>query len=166
MVAHGSALQMVQKLFVGVKAEVEKTKSVLATTGEVEAEDVLELGTEGAGDVDMDEEDGEDKIGGRKTNQGKGEDSWLEISIEIPGMRDDDALPVFLSAMLTEALLADGELKDRLWMNRRFHWRLYIDVGPRRNHIVKPTNEDANGKFYLRYYSFHSHSHIRSHYSH
>ena len=43
-------------------------------------------------------------------------------------MRDDDALPVFLSAMLTEALHADGGLKDRLWINSRFHWRLYIDV--------------------------------------
>ena len=50
-------------------------------------------------------------------------------SIEIPGMRDDDPMPVFLSAMLTEALLADAELKDRLWINSRFHWRLYIDVG-------------------------------------
>ena len=50
------------------------------------------------------------------------------MSIEVPGYRDDDALPVFLSAMLTEALVADGKLKDRLWINRRFHWKLYIDV--------------------------------------
>jgi exosome complex component RRP42 len=57
-----------------------------------------------------------------------GEDSWTEISIEVPGFRDDDALPIFLAAMLTEALLADGKLKDRLWINRRFHWKLYIDA--------------------------------------
>ncbi|KAF2401247.1 hypothetical protein EJ06DRAFT_581422 [Trichodelitschia bisporula] len=57
-----------------------------------------------------------------------GENAWVEMSIEIPGHRDDDALPVFLAAMLTEALLADSELKDRLWINRRFHWKLYIDI--------------------------------------
>ncbi|KAF2717540.1 hypothetical protein K431DRAFT_315639 [Polychaeton citri CBS 116435] len=54
--------------------------------------------------------------------------SWFEISIEIPGLRDDDALPVFLAAMLTEALLGDGELTLKLRINNRFHWRLYIDV--------------------------------------
>jgi exosome complex component RRP42 len=25
-------------------------------------------------------------------------------------------------------LLASGELKDRLYINRRFHWKLYVDV--------------------------------------
>lgn len=115
---------------VGVKAEVEKSKTVFAATGEVGAEGVLGLGTGGGNDVDMDEEDDEDEAAGApKKRAGRGEDSWLEIAIEIPGMRDDDALPVFLSAMLTEALLADGALKDRLCINRRFHWRLYIDVG-------------------------------------
>ena len=111
----------------GVKAEVEKSKNVLAATGEVGLEGVLGLGAGDSGDVDMDEED--DGESDEATSKGRGDESWLEISIEIPGMRDDDALPVFLSAMLAEAVLADGELKNRLWMNRRFHWRLYIDVG-------------------------------------
>lgn len=112
---------------VGVKAEVEKSNTfAAAATGEVSEEGVLGLGTAvGGGDIDMDEED--DEVRDRE-QKGRGEESWLEISIEIPGMRDDDPLPVFLSAMLTEALLADGDLKDNLWINRRFHWRLYVDV--------------------------------------
>src|SRR6201996_6995282 len=111
---------------VGVKAEVEKSGGIFAATGEVGAEGVLGLSAGGGEDVDMnDEEDGV-----AKEKQGTGEESWVEVAIEIPGMRDDDALPIFLSAMITEALLADGELKDKLVINRRFHWRLYVDVGP------------------------------------
>jgi exosome complex component RRP42 len=113
---------------VGVKAEVEKSKTLYAATGETAAEGALGLGTGGGEDVNMDEEDDDDGGVAIATKKGRGEDSWLEISIEIPGMRDDDALPIFLSAMLREALLAEGGLKDRLWINRRFHWRLYIDV--------------------------------------
>lgn len=58
----------------------------------------------------------------------QGEESWLEIAIDIPGMRDDDALPVFLAAMLGEALRADGELKGRLGISGGWHWRLFVDV--------------------------------------
>jgi len=109
---------------VGVKAEVEKTRQAYSGTGEVASEGVLGLGKGSGKDVedemDMDEDE--------EATSGKGRNEWLEVAIEIPGMRDDDALPVFLSAMLTEALLADGGLKDRLYINRRFHWRLYIDV--------------------------------------
>ena len=111
----------------GVKAEVEKSRDAFASAaagGEVGVGGVLGLGRGGVGDVDV----GEEEDGGRG-RRGRGEDSWLEVAIEIPGMRDDDTLPVFLAAMLTEALLADGELKDRLWINNRFHWRLYVDVG-------------------------------------
>lgn len=112
---------------VGIKAEVEKTRDTPSTfSGETADEGVLGLGTGGARDV---EDDGMDVDGceeGKQSN--KGRDEWLEVAIDIPGMRDDDALPVFLSAMLTEALLADGGLKDRLYINTRFHWRLYIDV--------------------------------------
>lgn len=63
-----------------------------------------------------------------RRSRGMGENAWVEMSVEIPGYRDDDPLPVFLAAMLTEALLADGQLRDRLFINRRFHWKLYIDV--------------------------------------
>lgn len=88
---------------VGIKAEVEKSRpSYQAVAGE---------------------EDGED---GEKGGEGLNE--WVEMSVEIPGMRDDDSMPVFLAAMLSEALLADGEFTRRLWINRRFHWKLYLDV--------------------------------------
>ncbi len=138
---------------VGVKAEVEQSRTFVSATGEVGAEGVLGLGAGGVGDVDMDEEDDE-----QTSRAGKGEETWLEVAIEIPGMRDDDALPVFLSAMLTEALLADGELKDRLWINRRFHWRLYIDVCV---DTIGVSNDHANGKSICRFCCFLSHFHIR-----
>ncbi|TID21833.1 putative 3 exoribonuclease family protein [Venturia nashicola] len=93
---------------VGVKAEVEKS---IVRPGLLDDEDVSS------------EEEEETEEGA-----GEGEDSWTEISIEVPDFRDDDALPIFLAAMLTEALLADGKLKDRLCINRRFHWKLYIDI--------------------------------------
>jgi exosome complex component RRP42 len=103
---------------VGVKAEVEKS-DLRQAVGEHD----LHLSVQpSAIDIDDDEE-------GDDAPKGSGESSWVEMSIEVPGYRDDDTLPVFLSAMLTEALLASGELKDRLWINRRFHWKLYIDVG-------------------------------------
>jgi exosome complex component RRP42 len=59
----------------------------------------------------------------------KARGDWVEISVEIPSQRDDDAATVFLGEMLREALLGDGEFAKKLWINRRFHWRLHIDVG-------------------------------------
>ncbi|KAI7066018.1 hypothetical protein KC339_g15624 [Hortaea werneckii] len=120
---------------VGVKAEVEKTRSAFSShggsdaTGEEHSQGVLGLGKGSGRDVE-DEDRMEDDVadGNGSEGKGKGRDEWVEVAIDVPGMRDDDALPVFLSAMLTEALLADGGLKDRLWINRRFHWRLYIDI--------------------------------------
>jgi len=50
------------------------------------------------------------------------------MSVDVPGFREDDSLPVFLASMLKESLLASGELKDRLYINTRFHWKLYVDV--------------------------------------
>jgi exosome complex component RRP42 len=99
---------------VGIKAAVEKTSIRFHPEGDDEADDT---------GMDMDADDGTPA-----PSKGQGDNDWVEMSIEIPGFRDDDALPVFLSAMLTEALLASGDLKDRLWINRRFHWKLYIDV--------------------------------------
>lgn len=75
-------------------------------------------------DVDM-EDDTETT---KSVRHGKASDKWIEISIEIPGFRDDDALPVFLAAMLTEALLANGNVQNKLWINERWHWKLYIDI--------------------------------------
>lgn len=109
---------------VGVKAEVEKT--VLST------ETLADAGGEG------EENDGEN---GGNAAAASGHGSWVQMSIEIPGFRDDDALPVFLSEMMRESLVGSvadggkgkeegmaGGLKGRLVINKRWHWRLYIDV--------------------------------------
>ena len=115
---------------VGVKAEVERSAQKAAALQE---ELQLREGSE-QDDAKMEgtEETKQDAILGKK---GAGENSWVEMTIEIPGFRDDDALPVFLAAMLNEALLATGDLVDKLWINRRWHWKLYIDVGIHIFHI-------------------------------
>jgi exosome complex component RRP42 len=97
---------------VGVKAEVEKSRPIYQQNVNFAAGD--------PGDDD-DQEEGE---GGAK----RGLNEWVELTVEIPGFRDDDSMPVFLAAILSEALLADGEFTSRLWINRRFHWKLYLDV--------------------------------------
>jgi exosome complex component RRP42 len=102
---------------VGVKAEVERTRlspfdsSIFGSKGKDSSE-------EEEGEVDDDDDD----------DARKGDDDWVEITVEIPGLRDDDASTVFLAAMLAEALLADGTFAKRLWINRRFHWKVYLDV--------------------------------------
>ncbi|KAJ5688718.1 hypothetical protein N7462_003110 [Penicillium macrosclerotiorum] len=107
---------------VGVKAEVEKT---VLSSETLDAR--RELGTSGDGD------------GASESSAAvSGHDSWVQMSIEIPGFRDDDALPVFLSEMMRESLVGSvggtegsdmtGGLKGRLVINKRWHWRLYIDV--------------------------------------
>lgn len=103
---------------VGIKAEVEKSAGHGRDyAGETEQEQ--RLGTAGGAEVEM---------GGVDKEGRKGRDTWVEVQIEMQGHRDDDALPVFLGAMLRESLLATDALKDRLYINRRFHWRLYIDA--------------------------------------
>lgn len=99
---------------VGVKAEMERT----AEGRRVGAEDTLEASeTQRAGAAAEAE---------ARTRQGR--EDWLEMTVEIPGQRDDEAATVFLAEMLREALLADGEFAGKLWINRRFHWRLYLDI--------------------------------------
>lgn len=102
---------------VGVKAEVEKT---------ILSNETLARNDGGVGA----EQEGSAAVGGHG--------SWVQMSIEIPGFRDDDALPVFLSEMMRESLVGavgtdetsdmTGGLKGRLVINKRWHWRLYIDV--------------------------------------
>lgn len=92
----------------GVKAEVEKSRPSYSAGDGATGDDDAEAAAQEAA--------------------GKGLDEWVELTVEIPGLRDDDSLPVFLAAMLSEALLADGEFTSRLWINRRFHWKLYLDV--------------------------------------
>ncbi|PLB55699.1 putative exoribonuclease family protein, partial [Aspergillus steynii IBT 23096] len=108
---------------VGVKAEVEKTAL---------SPDAVNLSQQ-AQTTDAGGEDGKPAATG-------GHGSWVQMSIEIPGFRDDDALPVFLSEMMREPLVESvssghsedaemaGGLKGRLVINRRWHWRLYIDL--------------------------------------
>ena len=108
---------------VGVKAEVERS---VFRGDTVSSQHSLSFQNE-ADDETMDyvETSGEASFLGKL---GAGENSWFETTIEIPGFRDDDSLPVFLAAMLSEALVATGDLVDKLWINDRWHWKLYIDV--------------------------------------
>ncbi|EEU42441.1 uncharacterized protein NECHADRAFT_40151 [Fusarium vanettenii 77-13-4] len=72
-----------------------------------------------------------EKTAGGEEDQGEEDRTrgdWIELAVEIPGQRDDDASTVFLAEMLREALLADKEFAKKLRINRRFHWRLYLDV--------------------------------------
>ncbi|KAE9375409.1 hypothetical protein N431DRAFT_502310 [Stipitochalara longipes BDJ] len=103
---------------VGVKAEVEKSRP------SYQASDDQNI----AEDDDDEEEDEDTRRSEKEANEKKGLNEWVEMSVEIPGFRDDDSMPVFLAAMLSEALLADGEFTRRLWINRRFHWKLYLDI--------------------------------------
>ncbi|KAG6009795.1 hypothetical protein E4U21_001225 [Claviceps maximensis] len=93
---------------VGVKAEIEKTPGI------------------------RDADDAEGKLSAiadiERPSEKRTSRDWLEMTIEIPGQRDDEASTVFLAEMLREALLADVEFAKKLWINRRFHWRLYLDV--------------------------------------
>lgn len=107
---------------VGVKAEVEPTQRGRGGFGAEGARG----GGSGSRGREGSDQDGEEGGGG----PARGRDEWVEVAIDLPGLRDDDALPTFLAAMLSEALLADPALKDRLYINARFHWRLYIDVLP------------------------------------
>ncbi|PSN59784.1 exoribonuclease family protein [Corynespora cassiicola Philippines] len=112
--ANGSAriaLEDGTEALVGVKAEVEKTQ------WRPSREDADVVMKEGRGEEEQD-----------RPTAGRGQSAWIEMSVEIPGFRDDDALPVFLASMLTESLLASGALTDRLYINSRFHWKLYIDI--------------------------------------
>lgn len=102
---------------VGVKAEVEKTP--------LERDPYDHSGEQGEGRNDEDSD---------KT----GNDEWVEMAVEIPGSRDDDAGTVFLASMLSEALLADGSFAKKLYINRRFHWKLYLDVRNTQHHLSTP----------------------------
>lgn len=98
---------------VGVKAEIEKT---LPTDSNITEED--------------DQIEEYHFVNQNKSNRAKNRNpsAWVEVDIELPGYRDDDAMPVLLAAILTEALLADGQNPSRLYINPRFHWKMYLDI--------------------------------------
>lgn len=108
---------------VGVKAEVERTAG--AAVGVVRSrggDGDVQMGGAGEGVGGSQDEDM------RGTKGAGGSSEWVELSIEIPGYRDDDALPVFLAGLLAEALTADGYLAGRLVISRLWHWRVFVDV--------------------------------------
>ncbi|KAK8093786.1 hypothetical protein PG997_000471 [Apiospora hydei] len=124
---------------VGVKAEVEKTpvppyEFVASTEGRKDHSGTpkksgrksKKTATEDEISMDVDDEADEEAAGANE--KVRGSPDWVELSVEIPGLRDDDSGTVFLTSMLTEALLADGEFVKKLWINRRFHWKLYLDI--------------------------------------
>ncbi|KFA53244.1 hypothetical protein S40293_04661 [Stachybotrys chartarum IBT 40293] len=94
---------------VGMKAEIEKS-------------------TVGQGFDDAATQPAERATGKAAKQQPRTRGDWLEMAVEIPGQRDDDPATVFLAEMLRESLLADGEFAKKLWINNRFHWRLYLDI--------------------------------------
>lgn len=108
---------------VGIKAEVARTKDDPV---------IVSAAVEGG--------DGEQDDGVAM----EGQNDWVSLSIEIPGYRDDDGLPIFLAEMMREGLLAgdDGveSLKSRLVINRFWHWKIYIDVSRRRCATGKPSS--------------------------
>ncbi len=109
---------------VGVKAEVERTIGASSTSS-----DVFARGEDGDGDTKMQSAEEEMNEERRRLARGKGQDSWIEVTIDMPGFaRDDDGVVVFLAQMLQEGLVADGGLRDRLWIGWGWHWRIYVDV--------------------------------------
>ena len=99
----------------GVKAEVEKTDSLLRNVGFHRGSDVELEGVRA-------------EVEGDRREERDGEDRWIEVTVDIPGQREDDAMVVFLAQMLQEGLVADGRLRNRLVINSRWHWRLFVDV--------------------------------------
>ena len=112
----------------GVKAEVERAQGVAKERW------YDNMGEKGSGDDDEEQMGGVEGIKGEgkgeagRGRRGSGDDRWIEVTVDMPGQRDDDATVVFLAQMIHEGLVADGALRHRLVINPRWHWRLYIDV--------------------------------------
>lgn len=106
---------------VGVRAEVERTVNGGGVAGDARKKDGVKR---------------EDEDGGVS-----GDDSWVEVAVEMVGQSqqqsqqqrsgggDEEGGVVFLEQMLREGLLADGTLTARLTLGRRWHWKLFVDVG-------------------------------------
>ena len=71
--------------------------------------------------------------------------SWVDISVDTLGLRDDDPVNVFIAATLAEGLFTSFSSSDeddeggaenittRLTLSPRHHWHLYIDI-----HLLLP----------------------------
>lgn len=74
----------------------------------------------------------------------EGDDAWVEVSVEMAGQSaiarggggwgsaEDESAIVSLEQILREGIVADGTLRSRLTLGRRWHWRISIDVGTSR----------------------------------
>lgn len=112
-----------REAIVGVKLEVEKTPRNPAL---IAAETLVADGA-----MDLDGQENSAKQDG--TQQGNPE--WVTLNLTLPGLRDDDTNLVFLEEMLREPLVVSStsssqsqSLPDKLIINHRWHWHIYIDV--------------------------------------
>ncbi|KAI1004571.1 hypothetical protein K3495_g3644 [Podosphaera aphanis] len=96
---------------VGVKAEVEKSRSSHPSLDDLDENNAARR-------RDREMEDAEKR----------GMNEWVDVDVELPGVRDDDSMPVFMAAILKEALLTDVEFTKKLWINSRYHWKLNLDI--------------------------------------
>ena len=69
-----------------------------------------------------------DPVDSRARRQTIVKSSWVDVTIDMPGQRDDDSLAVFLAQMIHEGLVTDETLLRQLFINQKWHWKLYIDV--------------------------------------
>lgn len=127
---------------VGVRAEVERSSS-RGTETVKNGEDVGMTGTNENGTI---------------KKRGMGRSNWVNLTLTLPGLRDDDKDLVFLEEMLREVLIAPsstnatpeagtigaGSLQDALVINTRWHWRLHIDVV-----LISPPEGSAAGSYPL-----------------
>ncbi|KAI4186283.1 MAG: hypothetical protein L6R41_003583 [Letrouitia leprolyta] len=109
---------------VGVKAEVERTAG---SGNSLNGSRSLNRGRDEDTQMHSAEQDVDEER--QQQARGKGSDSWIEVTVDMTGFaRDDDGIVVFLAQMLQEGLVADGGLRDRLWIGLDWHWKLYVDI--------------------------------------
>ena len=108
---------------VGVKADIQKTDPASARrNGTFQAGENNNASMGGVGGPQSGLRDEEDMA------DPHGEHDWIDVTIDMRGQRDDDSTVVFLAQMIHEGLVADGTLSLKLYINQRWHWKLFIDV--------------------------------------
>ncbi|KAL2435200.1 hypothetical protein ABEF95_014423 [Exophiala dermatitidis] len=115
-----------REAIVGVKLEVEKTKT---TTNKQRGQDVEDK------DTDM-----TDAAATQNNSRSGSKQEWISLTLTVPGVRDDDSSLAFLEEMLREPLVTaltetdlndssnSNSVQDKLVINSRWHWHVYIDV--------------------------------------
>ncbi|KAJ4549809.1 Exosome complex component rrp42 [Exophiala dermatitidis] len=114
-----------REAIVGVKLEVEKTK----TTTNKQRQQVVD-------DTEM-TDTGAAATQNNPRSSSKPE--WISLTLTVPGVRDDDSSLAFLEEMLREPLVTaltesdsagtgTNSVQDKLVINSRWHWHVYIDV--------------------------------------